>query len=202
LDVTAEELIKFERDIANSFNRGEIRAPVHLAGGNERQLIAIFKDVRPQDWVAVSWRSHYHCLLKGVPPAELKAEIMAGRSITLNFPEHRIVSSAIVGGVLPIALGIAWAIKRAGKDERVFAFAGDMTAHGGMFHECRQYAAGHDLPIIFVVEDNRLSVCTDTAATWGSADHRPTLFPRQKHSWPAPYKLPWPHSGAGRRVEF
>jgi pyruvate dehydrogenase E1 component alpha subunit len=199
------DLISFEADIAEAFNRGEIRAPVHLAGGNEEQLIEIFEGVRPIDWVCCSWRSHYHCLLKGVPPERLKADIIAGRSITLTYPEYRIVSSAIVGGVLPIALGLAWSIARAGGDERVFVFAGDMTSLGGMYAECKRYAEGFNLPVFFVVEDNGISVCTDTKDTWGErttvskpegvrAANGATMRYR--------YVLPWPHAGAGKRVQF
>ena len=65
---TAESLTAFEQDIASEFNRGAIRSPVHLAGGNEQSLLEIFNDVRDCDYVAVQWRSHLHCLLKGVSP--------------------------------------------------------------------------------------------------------------------------------------
>jgi len=192
---TAELLQAFERDIADEFNAARIKAPIHLSGGNEEALIEIFKDISPHDWVLGTWRSHYHALLRGIPPARVKAEIMEGRSISLCFPEHRFFSSAIVGGHLPIALGVAWSIKRAGHPEKVWAFLGDMASMTGMFHECREYARGHDLPIRFVIENNRKSVCTPTAEAWGNkggADPAMTFR----------YELPWPHSGAGKRVEF
>ena len=102
-----DQLIAFENDVAARFNTGQIRAPVHLYWGNEEQIIKVFEKVRPQDWVFCSWRSHYQCLLKGVPPDEVMAEIMAGHSISLCFASHRIYSSAIVGGVLPVAVGTA-----------------------------------------------------------------------------------------------
>jgi len=148
--MTKEELIAFETDIANEFNAGMIRAPVHLDDGNEEQLIEIFKGVKPEDWLCCGWRSHYRCLLKGVPPSLLKAEIMAGRSISLCFPQYRIVSSAIVGGIVPIALGIAMGIKRRGGAERVHCFMGDMTVRAGVTRECMDYAGSHELPIRFM----------------------------------------------------
>lgn len=196
--MTKEELIAFEVDIASLFNAGKIRAPIHLSGENEDELIRIFADVKPDDWVATNWRSHYHCLLKGVPPECLMADILLGRSITLCYPEYRIFSSAIVGGALPIAVGIALGIKRRGGRERVWAFCGDMTGRGGMFHECEQFAEGYGLPITFVVEKNGLSVCTDTAASW-SSDNGPWISTGYVEY---EYKLPWPHSGAGHRVNF
>jgi TPP-dependent pyruvate/acetoin dehydrogenase alpha subunit len=195
--MTKEQLEAFEADIAAEFNAGHIKAPIHLAGGNEDQLISIFRGIGPQDWCLTQWRSHFVCLLKGVPPVELKAAIMAGHSITLNFPEHRILSSAIAGGHLPIALGIAWQIKREGRDEKVFAFCGDMTARMGIYHECLQYATGFDLPIRFIREMNHLSVCTDTREAWGRV-----AWDTEDYERGYSYKLGWPHSGAGQRVNF
>ncbi len=88
-----DELIAFEEDIANTFNEGKIKAPVHLYSGNEDEMINIFKDIREQDWVLCTWRSHYQCLLKGVPPALVKEKILEGKSISLNFPDYNIFSS-------------------------------------------------------------------------------------------------------------
>lgn len=185
----------FELRVADAFNAGRIRAPVHLSGGNEQQLIDYFaQHVRQQDWVCTTWRSHYHCLLKGVPEEVLFADILAGKSITLNYPEQRVLSSAIVGGICPIALGVAWAAKRRGLDERVHCFIGDMTARSGVVAECTQYAAWHALPLCFVIENNGVSVCTPTNDAWGK-EAEPNVYSYD-------YTLSWPHSGAGKRVEF
>jgi pyruvate dehydrogenase E1 component alpha subunit len=199
--MTAESLIAFEEKVAALFNDARIRAPVHLYSGNEAQMISIFRDVRPQDWVFCSWRSHYQCLLKGVPEDEVLAEILAGRSISLCFPRHRVYSSAIVGGVLPIAVGTAMAIARAGEDAAVWCFMGEMTAETGIAHESIKYARNHRLPIRFVVEDNGKSVCTDTRATW----NQPRLSfedVHDEHVRHYRYETRWPHAGAGRRVQF
>ena len=196
--MTAEEMITFEAQIAQDFNEGKIRAPVHLAGGNEAQLIEIFREIGPDDWIATSWRSHYHCLLKGVPKERLRRDILDGRSIALSYPEHRIISSAIVGGSLAIALGIALGIKRREGEERVWAFCGDMTASAGAFHECISYARCQTLPIRFVIENNGLSVCTPTGEAWGWNK----IIPYQPMLERYDYKLPWPHAGAGVRVQF
>ena len=194
--MTAEELIAFEADVAAEFNAGHIRAPVHLSGGCEDQIIEIFRDIKPEDWVCTNWRSHYHCLLKGVPPERLRADILAGKSITLTYPDFKIFSSAIVGGSLPIALGIALGIKRRGGAERVYCFLGDMTARTGTYHECLIYAIGQDLPIRYYIEDNGISVCTPTADVWGGRANFFCTAYRYK------YKMPHHHSGAGVRVQF
>jgi pyruvate dehydrogenase E1 component alpha subunit len=212
--MTPEELIAFEEDVAAEFNAGKIKAPVHLYSGGEREMIDIFRDIRSQDWVLCSWRSHYQCLLKGVPPVELKAKIMQGCSIALSFPEYRILSSAIIGGVLPIAVGLGMAVKRKGEDIKVHVFVGDMTSETGVYHECLKYVENFDLPVFFHVEDNNLSVCTDTRKAWGcgiswagnwegediGAQHS-AIF--SDHVTYFRYEAKkYPHAGAGKRVQF
>ena len=193
-----DELIDFEADIAAEFNAGRIPYPVHFSDGNENQLIEVFRDIRPEDWVLGSWRSHYHCLLKGVPPKTLKAAIMEGHSIALSFPEYRVLCSALVGGSVPIALGIALGIKRIGGKERVHCFMGDMTAETGIAHECMKYARNYKLPIRWIVEDNSLSVCTVTAVAWGGCGDWALDTELSYYRYEAKY----PHAGAGIRVEF
>lgn len=199
--MTKEELIAFEEDIAELFNSGKIRAPVHLYSGNEEQIIAVFKHIRPQDWVFCSWRSHYQCLLKGVPRERVREEILAGRSISLCFADYRIFSSAIVGGILPIAVGAAMSIKRRGEDAKVYCFMGEMTAETGAAHEALKYSRNHQLPIHFVVEDNGKSVCTDTREVWGQAQ---LSFEGVQNEYITYYKYEtkYPHAGAGIRVQF
>ena len=201
-NLNPEDLLAFEERVADAFNSGKIRAPVHLYSGNETELINVFSDVDSEDWVLCSWRSHYQCLLKGVPQERVFSEILAGRSISLCFADYKIFSSAIVGGVLPIAIGIAFSIKRAGGDNRVHCFLGDMTAETGIAHECIKYATNFDLPIRFIIEDNGLSVCTDTRSVWG--DRASNLSSVLNHPNVVYYKYQsvYPHAGAGVRVQF
>lgn len=161
----AEELIAFEARVKAAIEAGEVRGPVHLSGGNEEQLIRIFEDINPTDYVFSTYRSHYHALLHGVWPEWLYAEILAGRS--MNIQSYRFYSSAIVGGCLPIALGLAAGIRRRGGSERVWCFVGDMAASLGTFHDCHKYGRRNDLPITFVVEDNGMSTNTQTEEAWG-----------------------------------
>ena len=71
-----EKLIKFEEEIAELFNSGKIKAPIHLYHGNEDKIIEIFNKIGKDDWVFCTWRSHYQCLLKGVPEKKIKNEII------------------------------------------------------------------------------------------------------------------------------
>ena len=101
--LTKEQLLKFEEVIKDLFLDKKILAPVHLTKGNEDQLIKIFKDIKKDDWVLSTHRSHYHALLKGVGKEWLKNEILEGRSISIHKKECKFFSSAIVAGVIPIA---------------------------------------------------------------------------------------------------
>ena len=195
------KLIKFENDIASIFNSGKIRAPVHLYSGNENFLINFFKRIKKNDWVFCSWRSHYQCLLKGVPSKKLKKEIIQGKSISLCFPEHKIYSSAIVGGSLPIAVGMALSFKRKKSKNKVYCFIGEMTSETGIAHECIKYSRNKKLPIHFIVEDNGKSVCTDTRKTWSQ---KKLTYEKSSDKYVTYYKyhLKYPHAGAGKRVQF
>lgn len=197
---TVNDLINFETDIGDLFKQKLIRAPIHLYYGNENKMIEVFQSIRTQDWVFCTWRSHYQCLLKGVPPNRLKKDIMEGRSISLCYPEYKIFSSAIVTGNIPIATGIAFDIKRKKLDEKVYCFIGDMTSETGCFNENYEYALHQNLPITWIIEDNGKSVCTDTKKTWNrdilSCKYKTNIIYYQ-------YESIYPHAGpGGKRIQF
>ena len=191
-----EELIHFENKIVESWDAGKIRGPVHLSGGNEKPLIEIFKRISENDWVFSTWRSHYHALLKGVSPDWLEKEILEGRSITIVNKDEKFYSSAIVGGILPIAVGVAMSNKMKGIDETIWCFVGDMTFETGTFMENYKYAKNFDLPINFVVEDNGVSTNTPTINTW----NKKTEIPNDVIWYE--YEKQWPHYGTGKWVIF
>jgi len=205
INLTTQDLISFEEEVAECFNSGKIRAPIHLYNGNEDKIIKIFEKVNKEDYIFCSWRSHYQCLLKGVPRETLKKDILAGKSITLCYPEYNIFSSAIVTGSIPIANGRALAEKRKGSDSHVWCFVGDMSSETGSFHENVKYSVNHDLPITWVVEDNGKSVCTDTRKTWNtnnlSYEEFDLLQSREKVIY-YKYETKYPHAGAGKRIQF
>lgn len=208
--MTKEELISFEEDIADCFNKKQILAPIHLYSGNESEMIEIFKEIKKDDWVFCTWRSHFQCLLKGVNKNKLKLDILKGKSISLCYPEHRIFSSAIVTGNLPIAVGVALDIKRNSGKNKVYAFVGEMTSETGSMSECFKYSIAHELPIKFIIEDNGKSVCTDTRKTWNMPVlsfehfHKKASTPDElrKYFYYYKYNNKFPHSGAGQRVQF
>ncbi len=208
---TAKELIEFEEDIAKEYEAGKIKAPVHLRNGNEQQLVDIFKQLQisNEDYIYSTWASHLHALLKGIPSNKVRKDIMEGRSITLHYPEHNFFSSAIVGGISPIAVGTALALKMSQKDSRVYCFLGDMAFRTGISHESIIYSISNDLPITFVVEDNGKSVGTPTEECWGKVPTK-TMFEVYDNLSSQTktsilyykYEMSYPHSGTGVFVEF
>lgn len=191
-----ERLKKFELLVKEKYEKGLIKAPIHLSGGNEKPLIKIFKKIKKSDWVISNWRSHYHALLHGVPEKTILDEIIRGKSMSLNFNKYKFIASSIVAGGIPIGLGVALAIKRRKLKNKVFVFLGDMTFETGTFHECYKYAKNFKLPIKFVVEDNGLSTNTPTKSAWKVLSKKPNDVIYYK------YKRGFPHHGTGSWILF
>lgn len=208
--VTKEELIEFETEIGETFNSGKIKAPIHLYHGNEDLIIDVFKDIDIEnDWVCCTWRNHYQGLLKGIPKEILKNNIINGKSMVMNLPEYKFICSSIVGGIPAIAAGIAFSIKLQNKPNKVWCWVGDMSAETGQFHEAYKYSLNHDLPITFIVEDNKKSVCTPTPDIWKRAqpyyldsEYQGGLLKQKNLIYYQYTNKKYPHSGAGIRVQF
>ena len=193
---TKEQLEQFELDCKAEWETGSVLGPVHLSKGNEEQLIEIFQYVHPQDYVYSTWRNHYHALLHGISEKWLMDEIKRGRSMKIINKEHNFIISAIVGGIIPQALGTAMALKEKGSDRRVWCFVGDMGFETGEFHLCYKYSKNFDLPLQFVVEDNNLSTNTPTDETWGKKQEVPDDVIYYQ------YERGFPHHGSGTWVLF
>ena len=194
--INKKYLIDFEAEVAKRYESGEVKAPIHLSGGNEDQLIEIFKNINSNDWVFVPWRNHYHALLHGFDRQQLMDDIVAGKSMSTSSNINKFYSSAIVGGIIPIALGTAMALKRKNSDRKVWCFIGDMTFETGVFHESYKYSKNFDLPLKFVVEDNNLSVHTPTDVAWGTRQDVPEDVIYYS------YENRYPHHGTGKWVNF
>lgn len=202
--VTKEEIVDFEKEIADVFATGAIRAPIHLRAGREEALIKIFKEnnISDDDYVFGFWDSHELALLKGVPREELKQAIVKGKSISLCFPKYKVLCSGIVGSLMGTAAGVAWSLKHQGQKGRAFLFCGDMSAETGIFHEAVKYVSNFDLPATFVVSDNGICCMSNTKAIWGS--QRPWFkgTPYENKIIHFTYTNTYPHSGLGRLIKF
>lgn len=191
-------LIDFEKKIKEIYEIGKIKAPIHLSGNNEDNLIKIFNRIDKKDWVFSTWRNHYHALLHGINSKWLNNEILSGRSMGIINKKKNFFSSAIVGGILPISLGVALSIKKNKKKQKVWVFIGDMTYETGVFHETYKYAKNFDLPIHFIIEDNGLSTNTPTKIAWG----KKSKIKKSKYISYYKYKRNFPHHGTGSWILF
>lgn len=203
-NLTKDDIIKFEQEIAEVFATGAIRAPVHLRSGREDELIRIFREenIGDDDYVFGFWDSHELALLKGVPREEVKQAILEGKSISLSFPKYNVLCSGIVGSLMGTATGVAWALKNQKKPGRAYLFCGEMSAETGIFFEAVKYAVNFDLPVKFIVCDNGVSVMTKTREVWGSEE---PWFKNTKYESKIiyfQYVNGYPHSGLGKLIKF
>jgi TPP-dependent pyruvate/acetoin dehydrogenase alpha subunit len=214
---TPQTLMAFTERVKQAFLAKKIRCPVHLNSEDQAEpLIDIFKSIQPTDWVFSNWRSMWHALLHGIQEDELFDTILQGRSMYIMSAKHRFMASSIVGGMLPIACGVAAGIKRKPRDylreardggmyglpspgECVNVFVGDMTWSTGLFQEFQQYCMGYDLPVRVFIENNGLSTNTPTFEAWGEHPHdSESKYSMHRYE----YERTGPHVGVGERVQF
>jgi deoxyxylulose-5-phosphate synthase len=190
---TRDGLIAFEKHIAALYDAGDLPYLVHLAGGNEDQLIGIFKSIRSDDYVISTHRNHYHYLLHGGSPEDLESKIRTGKSMFVFNRSLNFLSFSIVAAGPAIAAGIAWALKQKGSSKKVWCFIGDAGEDEGHFFEAVRYVDGWDLPCTFIIEDNDRSVSATVRERRGKALDFP--WPdcvRRYHYVPT-----YPHAGSG-----
>ena len=195
--ITKKELIEFEKKIAEFWENGKIPYPVHLTGGNEDQLIKIFKKIKKEDYIFSTHRSHYHYLLAGGSPENLEKMIMGGDSMHVFDKNINFLTSAIVSGAPTIAAGVSLALKMKKSKRHVWCFVGDGAEDEGHFYEAVRYVDGKSLPCTFILEDNDRSVATPKKERYGDS----------RINWPKCvirycYKSTVPHVGTGKFVDF
>jgi len=194
-----KELVDFEKRIVDLFEDAQIPYPIHLSGGNEKQLIKIFHEINHGDYIFSTHRSHYHYLLAGGPPERLERMILEGDSMHVFDNEINFLTSSVVAGVPAIAAGVALALKKQGSSKKVWCFVGDGAEDEGHFYEAVRYVDGHNLPCVFIIEDNDRSVETPKIDRHGESIMQ----------WPECvrrycYTSTYPHvgTGTGNIIEF
>ena len=195
-NATKKELIQFEQDVASHWEEGDLPYLIHLSGGNEDFLIDLFnEDIKNDDWIFSTHRNHHHPLLSGVPRHELLAKILAGKSMFVFDAARNFYTSSVLGGTCAIAAGVAYALKEEGSPNWVWCFLGDGAEEQGHFYEAVMFVQGHDLPCMFVIEDNNRSVDSTIE------ERMPTNF---RMEWPScvmrnRYTPTYPHAGNGTK---
>src|SRR5215471_19917668 len=163
-------LRRFEEKAAEMYAMGKIGGFLHLYIGQEAVAVGATSVVRTEDYVVSSYREHGHCLAKGSDPRRVMAELFGrrdglskgkGGSMHLFDKSRNFLGGhAIVGAHLPIAVGVAFAIKYRGGDQVIVCYFGDGAVPEGEFHEAMNLSALWKLPVIFLCENNRYAMGT------------------------------------------
>ncbi|MBI4202615.1 MAG: pyruvate dehydrogenase (acetyl-transferring) E1 component subunit alpha [Chloroflexi bacterium] len=154
----------FEERAGEQYMLGKIRGFLHLYIGEEAIAVGAMASLKPQDYVVTHYRDHGHALAKGIGAKEVMAELFGkatgttkgmGGSMHIFDRSHNFAGGyAIVGGQLPIAVGLGLGASYRQEDRIVLCFLGDGALQEGAFHEAMNMAAIWKLPVLFLCENN------------------------------------------------
>lgn len=155
---------RFEEKCAELYTQEKIRGFLHLYIGEEAIAVGVMQSLRPEDAVVATYREHGHALVRGVSANAIMAEMYGkrtgcsggrGGSMHLFSAAHRFYGgNAIVGGGLPMAVGLGLADKMQGLGNVTACFFGEGAMAEGEFHESMNLAALWKLPVLFCCENN------------------------------------------------
>ena len=171
-DLLAQMLLirRFEEKAAEMYALGKIGGFLHLYIGQEAVAVGAISTLRPDDYVIAGYREHGHALSKGADPKRLMAELFGrrdgvskGKGGSMHLFDRSVNflgGHAIVGGYLPIAAGVAFAIRYEEQDRVILCFFGDGSVPQGEFHESLNLASLWKLPVVYICENNRYAMGT------------------------------------------
>ena len=171
---------EFEEAAYRLFEQNKLRGSVHLYTGEEACAATICSTLTDKDYITSTHRGHGHCIAKGAELDKALAEPMGkatgyckGRSGSMHiadFEKGNLGANAIVGGGIPIATGAGLAIKMQKKDNVAVCFFGDGASNEGTFHESINFAAIHNLPVIYVCENNGFGISVPLSESTADPD--------------------------------
>ena len=161
---------RFEERVAEAYALGKIGGFCHLYIGQEAVGAGAISVLRQDDYVIASYREHGQALAKGIPPRAIMAELFGradgcskGKGGSMHLFDRNVNflgGHGIVGGHIPIATGVGFAIKYRGGDQVCVCFFGEAAVNNGAFHEALNMAALWKLPVIYLIENNRYGMGT------------------------------------------
>ncbi len=157
-----------EETIAERYAEQEMRCPTHLSSGQEAVSAAVGAVLRPSDLAVSGHRAHAHYLAKGGDLKAMIAEIYGkvtgcarGKGGSMHLIDEAagfMGSTAIVGGTVPVGVGLAYSLMMKDTDDIACIFLGDAVVETGVFHESLNFAILKNLPVLFLCENNFYSV--------------------------------------------
>lgn len=161
---------RFEEKAAELYSATKIRGFMHLYNGEEAVAVGVMHALHPEDAVVSTYREHGHALVRGISARAIMAEMYGkqegcsrgrGGSMHLFDMKTRFYGgNAIVGGGLPVAVGLALADQMQNKQRVTWCFFGEGAVAEGEFHESMNLAALWDLPVLFCCENNLYAMGT------------------------------------------
>jgi pyruvate dehydrogenase E1 component alpha subunit len=161
---------RFEEKTAEAYALGKIGGFCHLYIGQEAVAVGAIHALEKGDYVMTAYREHVHALQMGIDPGPVMAELYGratgtskgkGGSMHMFSAEDGYMGGhGIVGAQIPLALGIAWAIKYRGEKKVMQVYCGEAAVNQGAFHESLNMAALWKLPLVLIVENNRFGMGT------------------------------------------
>ena len=157
-----------EETISRRYSEWKMRCPVHLSIGQEAPAVGVMENLKKEDKIVTAHRSHAHYLAKGGNLNSMIAELYGketgcakGKGGSMHLIDLKAGVTAavpIVGSTIPIGVGLSWSIKLERKKNIVVIFFGDGATEEGVFQESLDFASLHNLPVLFVCENNEFSV--------------------------------------------
>jgi len=161
---------RFEEKTAEAYALGKIGGFCHLYIGQEAVAVGAIHAQRPDDYVMTAYREHVHALQCGITPGAVMAELYGradgcskgkgGSMHMFDAEKNYLGGHGIVGGQIPLALGVAWKIKYRQEDRVIQVYCGEAAVNQGAFHESLNMAALWKVPMILIVENNRFGMGT------------------------------------------
>ncbi len=161
---------RFEEKSAEAYALGKIGGFCHLYIGQEAVSSGIIPLLRPDDYVLTTYRDHGQALVRGVTPRAVMAELFGridgcsrGKGGSMHMFDRDVNflgGHGIVAGHIPLAAGVAFAIKYRGGDQVVVCFMGEAAVNNGAFHEAMNMAGLWRLPVVYVIENNKYGMGT------------------------------------------
>ena len=185
---------RFEERCVELYSAAKIRGFLHLYVGEEAVAAGVMSALAPDDAVVATYREHGHALLRGVSARSIMAEMFGklegcsrgrGGSMHLFDVAHRFYGgNAIVGGGLPVAVGLALAEHMQQTGRIVACFFGEGSVAEGEFHESMNLAALWNLPVLFCCENNLYAMGTALARSESETDLALKASSYEMPAWP------------------
>ena len=160
----------FEEKAAEMYAKGKIGGFLHLYSGQEAVGVGFISVLREDDYVVGAYREHGQCMAKGTDPKYVMAELFGkatgvskGKGGSMHMFDVKrgfLGGHGIVGGGMPLAVGVGFAIRYKKTDQVCVCFFGDGAVNEGAFHEALNLAALWSLPVIYVLENNLYAMGT------------------------------------------